>query len=395
MSQISIRTLKLEEAAPILSWALGYAFTPSPPVHKPEELLERFKPAGEHNKYMAVFDGETAVATAGAGQMTQNVRGALVDSAGIFMVTTHPAHRRKGYSFQLLKELFKQSRDEGHGVSTLYPFRESFYERLGYINLPAPLIAEINHRALAPLIGSPNEATLELTEFIERPEDYFDFLKQCQQHIHGMALFKQPLPPDPERHKYWLLTAEIDGKPDGIMLYTMGGDGPGQLKLEASRFYTLSPASRYAFLGWIGRHVDQANQISITLPPFEQPHTWFSDLEIKLSARKMAPMGRVLDVEKLNGLPAGDGRFTAEIIDPVCPWNQGAWSFTGQNGKLKVEKASGASFTLGIQGLSALVFGTLPPEAFTYRQWGQVPAEVGRSMSAVFPPATPHLHEYF
>ena len=396
MSQISIRTLDIEEASPVFSWAIGYAFSNSPPVHKPEEFLERFKPAGERNKYMAVFDGETAVATAGAGQMAQNVRGELVDSAGIFMVTTHPAHRRKSHSFNLLKELFKQLRDEGYGVSTLYPFRESFYERLGYANWPAALVADLNIRSLAPLIEAESSADLELFQYIDRPESYHNFvIERYKPRIHGVANFKTQLPPDPERHKAWILAATIDGQVDGLMLYDLKGDRPTEFKFNISRFYTLSPASRYAFLGWIGRHIDQTNEVSITLPPFEQPHTWFSDLNIKLSSRTISPMGRVLDVEKLTGLPAGDGRFTAKVLDPTCPWNEGIWSFTGSGGRLTVEKADRADCTLAIQGLSAWVFGQLSPENYAYRNWGEAPAEVCKSMLAMLPPATPHLHEYF
>jgi len=328
--------------------------------------------------------------------MTQNVRGKLVDSAGVFMVTTHPNHRRKGYSFQLLKELFRQLRDAGHGFSTLYPFRESFYERLGYANWPAALVVELNIRSLAPLIGAENPVDLELFQFVDRPESYHDFVNQrYKPQIHGVATFKKQLPPDPERHKAWVLTSSIDGKVDGVMLYDLKGDRPTEFKFNISRFYTLSPASRYAFLGWIGRHIDQANEVSITLPPFEQPHTWYSDLNIKLGSRIINPMGRVLDVEKLNGLPAGDGHFSARIIDPACPWNEGIWSFTGAGGHLRVEKAADADCPMAVQGLSALVYGTLAPESFAYRQWGEIPAEVCKSMTAVFPPATPHLHEYF
>src|SRR5580692_3638195 len=48
-------------------------------------------------------------------------------------VATLPLARRRGYASALVTRLLDQMRDEGHVVSTLYPFRPSFYERFGYV----------------------------------------------------------------------------------------------------------------------------------------------------------------------------------------------------------------------------------------------------------------------
>lgn len=395
MSPIKIQSLDIEQAAPVFNWLNAYAFQESPPIQEPDEFYERFKHSEGYTNYLALYEDDTPVASVAAGPMLQNIRGKLFDSAGIFMVATHPQYRRKGYSFLLLQELFKQMRGRGNGFSCLYPFRESFYERLGYANFPPSIIAEININSLATLLDQTIETEIELVEFIQKPELYFDFVELYQRHTHGVATFKKDLPPDPERHRAWVLASRIDGKMDGVMLYSLQGNTPAQFKFNISRFYTLSPASRYQFLKWIARHIDQTKEVAITLPAFEQPHTWFSDLNIKLSARGIAPMGRVLDIAKLNGMPAGDGKFSAEIIDPVCPWNEGIWTFEGQGGKLQVAKAAEAECWLGIQGLSALVYGCLPPDNYTYRGWGEIPEKACQAMKAIFPPQIPHLHAYF
>ena len=191
------------------------------------------------------------------------------------------------------------------------------------------------------------------------------------------------------------MTSRINGEMDGVMMYDLQGKMSTQFKFNVYRFYYLNPASRYQFLNWIARHIDQTSEVSINLPPFEQPQTWLSDLEVRLSARRIPPMGRVVDIEKLNGLPVGDGQFTAEISDPTCPWNEGIWKFSSQDGELAVTKTNTADCTLGIQAISALVFGNIPPKDYRYRSWGEVPAEVQSQMTSLFPPARPHLHEYF
>jgi len=395
MSKIEIRKLSLEEAGPVFSWLTTYSFSPSPPPRTAESFIERFTHTAGINTYIALFENDQAAASAGAGPMTQNVRGKIVDSAGIFMVATNPAQRRKGYSFQLLKELYSQLREEGVGFSTLYPFRESFYERLGYSTWFPPITAEINIHSLAPLLTQDFNAQLEQIELSKGLEQYFDFIKRYQQQTHGMATFTTHAPPDPERHKAWLVTAGIDGELDGVMMYDLQGNDVTRFKFNIYRFYYLSPATRYQFLQWIAMHIDQTSEVSIVLPPYEQPQTWLSDLEVKLSARRISPMGRVLDIEKLNGLPVGEGQFSAEITDPTCPWNEGIWQFTSHNGELTVNKATKSDCTLGIQGISSLVFGNVPPGDFKSRGWGKVPAEVQDQMTNLFPPATPHLHEYF
>jgi hypothetical protein len=63
---------------------------------------------------------------------------------------------------------------------------------------------------------------------------------------------------------------------------------------------------------------------------------------------------------------------------------------------LQVSRASGTlDCSLGIQALSALVYGTNDPADFAYRGWGSVPAELQSVLRSMFPPALPHLHEYF
>ena len=47
-------------------------------------------------------------------------------------------------------------------------------------------------------------------------------------------------------------------------------------------------------------------------------------------------MGRILDLTRLEGLPVGAGRFTARILDPMCPWNDGMWTFDGETGALQI-----------------------------------------------------------
>lgn len=64
--------------------------------------------------------------------------------------------------------------------------------------------------------------------------------------------------------------------------------------------------------------------------PTDRPETWLADLAVSTESMNRAPMGRVLDVAQMGGQQVGDGRFTAAIHDPICPWNEGNWEFVGK-----------------------------------------------------------------
>jgi predicted acetyltransferase len=131
------------------------------------------------------------------------------------------------------------------------------------------------------------------------------------------------------------------------------------------------------------------------LPPYEQPETWLSDLDVKVEYQVHAPMGRVLDVAKLNGMQVGAGSFSAHISDPLCPWNEGIWEFSSMDSTLQVEAHATPDCNLTIQALTALVYGTHEPGDFAIRGWGNPSSTVQARMRALFPAITPYLHEYF
>jgi hypothetical protein len=161
------------------------------------------------------------------------------------------------------------------------------------------------------------------------------------------------------------------------------------------RFYYRSSQGKYLLLAWLARHIDQAGKVEMWLPSYEQPNTWLPDMRPKLEPVFVAPMGRVLEVTGIGGMETGPGSFTAQITDPLCPWNNGIWKFKGDSGALEVAPSQEADCTLTIQGLSALVYGVNDPADFAIRGWGDPSPELQNTMREMFPPKLPYLHEYY
>jgi predicted acetyltransferase len=394
-STIEIRRMPTEEMLEVLFPLTQYAFHASPPFRDKEEWMETIRQR-EAVTYFALLEEGTAVATVAGTAMTQHVRGAIYDASGVWGVTTHPAARRKGYCRDLMSSLLAANREAGQSFSCLYPFRESFYERMGYVTFPVARTARLKASALAPLLDQDLDGDVELVLIGDGYDTYREYVHRLQQRIHGMGVFVHGDKARAQKYnRSWLALAHAGGALVGLLLYHLEGEEPTQLTLRAHRFYYDTGRARYLLLQWLARHVDQASELEIWLAPYEHPETWLADIQPSTKSQARAPMGRVVDVAGLDGMRAGPGRFSARISDPLCPWNEGVWQFEAADGALQVVPAAGADCDLAIQGLSALVYGTHDPGDFQFRGWGNPPPAVQDTMRAVFPPRTPYLHEYF
>jgi predicted acetyltransferase len=395
MTDITIRRMSSEEILEAMFPLTSYAFRASPPFSGEEEWQETIRQR-QGVSYYALFEGKAAVATVASTAMSQQVRGALFPAGGIWGVATHPGARRKGYCRRLMVDLLAAEREEGRALSCLYPFRESFYERLGYVTFPAARTATLKPASLAPLLGQDLGGQIELLLIGDGYDLYRDYLHRLQRRVHGLGLFVHGDQAQAQKsNRSWLALAQVDGEPAGLLLYELKGEEVTQFTLRAYRFYYDNSRARYLLLQWIARHVDQASQAELWLPCYEHPETWLADLQVRTESQARAPMARVVDVAGLGGMGTGPGRFSARIADPLCPWNEASWHFESVDGHLQVGPARRAECDLTIQALSALVYGTHDPGDFAFRGWGPPPAALQATLRAIFPPLLPHLHEYF
>lgn len=392
MTEINIRQVRGAEMFDAAHLLYGYAFEGSPPLasmtgRSRQQALE------EHvdTRCFILFKGEQAIACAYNSPLTQNVRGKIYAASGVWDVATHPAERRKGYSRQVLERLLADARDAGAAFSALYPFKESFYERLGYTTFPQPRVAEFSPGALAPLLKLDLPGAVELVPIEQGYRIYRTYLRQHQRNIHGMALFEGSRAIELRGQEVWMAFARVDDILVGTMSYRIQNFGGA---MTVFRLFYDDSRARFLLLEWLARHVDQVKTVKIGLPPFEQPETWLADLNVSISASK-PPLGRVADVAAIGGMQTGPGRFTARISDPLCAWNEGCFAFETVEGVLHVSPADEADCDLGIQALSALVFGTHDPGDLVYRGWGNPSPETQAVMRVMFPRKLPYLHEGF
>lgn len=386
MVEFSIRSLDAAEKPAVTYPLLGYAFFASPPLPPIEEVQQYL----EHALISALFEGSTALSMAAATPMIQNVRGCLFPAHGVWGVATLPEARRKGHSRQVLAHLLAAGREAGHALSVLYAFRESYYERLGYTSFPQPRLARFSPLALTPLLRLNLGGSIEWGSTGDIVPAYRDYLANQRQRVHGMALWD--VKPDENRPwPTWIALARVEGQVVGAMAYT-NDQQESHRHMIVHHFDYITSQGRYLLLEWLARHADQVTQLEIRLPPFEQPETWLSDLDVQVRSVEPA-LGRVLDVTRIEGMLTGAGGFSARIHDPLCPWNAGCYRFETTNGMLAVSPAADSMCDLTIQAVSALVYGTRDPGDFVFHGWGNPTPEVQATMRAMFPRRLPYLYE--
>ena len=377
----------------------AYAFARSPRPANVEAWRERL--AYAHDKdTLVLFEGGEARATATTLAMTQNVRGRVLPMGGVAGVATHPLGRRRGQATQVMTRLLALMRDRGQVVSSLVPFRESFYARLGWATFSSVRMVRFNPAPLAPLLrwDIPGHSTLH--ERAEGEAPLRALLERIQPGVHGMSLFGPGAAEEQAANDAkWIVILRDGDAVTGALTYDIT-DFTGDLIISA--FFPTDTASTYGLLRWAALHIDQVERVLLLLLPGMRPETWLPDLRPELLDRASAgdhptPMGRVVDVRGLTGIGAGDGEVTLRLRDHIAPWNEGTFSFRGQGGTLNVQPADGSTTEgdISINALSALVFTGNDPDEFALRGWGSVTPEARESLRSLFPPADAYLHEDF
>ncbi|GCF09115.1 GNAT family N-acetyltransferase [Dictyobacter arantiisoli] len=391
MSEITIRLLKQDEVLSVLRPMSAYAFRATPPLPEPAEWQKYYPPAGEAS-YFAVFEDEKPVASAASFPMTLNIRGQLYAGNGLGVVSTHPTGRRKGYARQMLSSIFAQLYEQGVAISTLYPFRESFYTRLGYTTFTQPKRIRFAPQPLQPLLKKSWNGAVELLDIAQGYDLYQEYIRTRLPQIHGMGLFSPNFKlPWRDKNGQWLAIARVDGTIKGMMTYKISGHGG---TLEASQFWYDDIQGRYLLLEWLARHIDHVQTVEMILPPFERPETWWPDLNVQVSSIE-PPLGRIIAIDKLAGVHTGAGSFSARIHDEYCPWNNGTYRFATHEGQLQISPSATADCELSIQALTSLIYGTNEPATFALRGWGDPSTELQTVFSRMFPLQQPYLFETF
>ena len=135
----------------------------------------------------------------------------------------------------------------------------------------------------------------------------------------------------------------------------------------------------------------------------ESIETWVTDSQAKYVRIPLhtphAPMARVVDIMKLQGLNVSSSDLTVNftIEDSWCEWNTGSFTFESIGGKLIVRKEESKNeCIMNILALSSLVYCGTDPEDLSARGWiSNLTEEISKNLKEMFSPVFPFLVENF
>jgi predicted acetyltransferase len=367
------RWARSEELEP-LSRLVSHSF-PGPsrgPEWWEERLREPAWGGGAETLFIAEVDGEPAAACQ-LHPLRSMVAGREQAVAGVGSVAVSPVHRRRGLAARLLHEGLRHARERGDSLSALYPFRASFYRRLGYGG------AGTVHQYRLPPTAFPYDPDGPRMRMARDDDDRRAVMDLYRRWIAGET--GQLLRPD----AVW---DEVLGGPDRAVVYHRGSsgeaegycvvkyhaDGPAAERyLEVEERAWTTAAGQRSVYGWLASLGDQWREIVYRAHPEEHFGLRVADARLPAGSAPSwglwlpaatlleGPMFRILDLsEAFRARPgSGDSIVVAlEVRDAELPENAGRWRLRLAPEGAEVERGEGAAdvrLELDVSVLSSLL----------------------------------------
>ena len=320
-------------------------------------------------------DGEVAT-TYGAWPLQIRFNGPAVPIEGVTWVSTHPAHRRKGYLRAVVRKHFEEMRERRQAaIAALHPAWMAIYGRYGYASITtrttytvAPRDIQWRHPVEIP--GRVREVDLE-TEFGLLVDVYRRYREERNALIHrGRAMWDAgPTGKPPAGHRQVVLAYEEDGEPLGYVVYHHGPgvehDRAGASQyLQVTDYFAMTPAAHQALWTILGGY-DNVAEIRRPNAGPDDPLPLMLVEPRMLNARTqdgiMARLVNVEDALPLRPYPVAT-ELAFELVDGFCDWNDGRWRLQTSlsPGGGSVERHEGdVDLRLGVDTLAQLAFGRI------------------------------------
>lgn len=308
----------------------------------------------KYEDHLGYYENDELVSTYFIENFQFYVRGVLMNMGGIAGVTTQPEYRRQRQIHKLALESLKVMRENKQFISTLYPFKYSFYRKFGYENCSEiPTITAPPNNILLP----KNFQSLELKR---EPNDETTFnmimsiRKKYREKYNNLIFFS---------YKEWLFyhvgehfkiyVIYDKEEPVGYFITCLEKrEGPWNVRLNITKHLCSSEDARLTMFDFIKKHADQNKDFKIWLYGDELFTDYFDDLwdaglTHTICGGAMYRIVDVLEALQLLNFPKDlEFTFTLKIEDPTAPWNEVPLEITTKNGKATIKSYLGDKFDL-------------------------------------------------
>jgi predicted acetyltransferase len=316
---------------------------------------------------------------------TTYVRGAAVPLAGIGSLAVSPEHRRRGVAESLMRSALREARQQGRALVALYPFRASYYRRLGF-----GTIEMVQELAVSPA-NLPASGEVRFTRRLMLPDR--PAVQALYDRVAAEGHFALGRSTEWWNRRLWgypgdwiVYEGRRRGQIEGYLYYEADSShGPFKLAVTLSEFVAATPQAHRGLVGYLHALSDQVTEIHYAAPG---DNGFLALLRTAQNLRPGAEIGlfhdtgnvaqgamlRVTDPKlALEALPApataGRGELTLEVEDEVLPVNARGYRVSVKDGRFKVEPGAARSTTrarlprlaVPADALGPLIAGTLSP----------------------------------
>jgi len=296
-------------------------------------------------------EGERIVAALQAHRQRMLVGGAGLACCGIGTVAIAPTHRRRGAAARLMHAALHEARTRGDVVSALYPFRTSFYGRLGY---GVAGIVEQHRITPSHLRDDPLRARVQLLDTdASRTEAlalYHSWIRtQNGQMLRPDAVWRDIVIAHDRALFGWRNDAgALEGY--AVVAYIGGADR----YLDVDEIVWTTRDARLGLYGWLASLADQWPALIMRALPSQRLSDFIEEPRLPRSAaplwrlwvpawtQLLGPMYRLLDVAAAFNARTlrNDVDVTFTVSDTVIAENSGTWRLTGTQGTAGFERST-------------------------------------------------------
>jgi predicted acetyltransferase len=315
--------------------------------------------------------------------LTAWVRGQRLALAGVGSVAVSPEHRRRGVGEALMRSVLRELRHTGRALSALYPFRGSYYRKLGY-----GVIERVHTLAITPgnLPASEDARQVRRLMLPDRPA-----VEALYERVGSQGHFALARSPEWWEKRLWtypgdwvVYEGKRRGQIEGYLYYEVDTThGPFKLALTLSEFVAATPAAHRALVGHLASLADQVQEIQFAAPA---DGAWLERLRTAENLHPAAEISLFADTGGVaNGLmlrvtdvklaleafpvsPAARGEVVLDVDDPVLPANARPIRVGARDGRLKTGvEGKGRTrlprLSVPAEALGPILAGTLSPVA--------------------------------
>ncbi|MEO5511254.1 MAG: GNAT family N-acetyltransferase [Longimicrobiales bacterium] len=333
---------------------------------------------GGHDTLLTGWKDDRVVAALQLHPVRQWIGGKLLPVAAVGTVSIAPTHRKQGLAADLMTAALRAAHDRGDVGSSLYPFRSSFYQKLGYgqsgealqYQIAPSLLPDSDERMSVELIDT-DEGRAEVLSYygawareqtgqLERTTRLWTHLADAADHA---LVGYRPSPGAPL---------------EGYALVAYRPDLPrAERYIEVEELVWTTPGARRGLYGWLASLADQWDRVVIRALPSHRLGDWIREVRLPVlgvplwglwrpgAALMMGTMFRLVNAEAAfeDRPAAGSVSVGLEVVDDQLSSNAGSWRLLCDGGRASLTRTGASSvdatLRLDVSTLSRLFVSSL------------------------------------